>query len=82
MRVAIDHIQVMPDFMPEVMVAYKENHSALMLDEANIRLEAYANDVASTVHQQTSHFRNWCNCLESWMAVTRQGVTDNGLCPE
>lgn len=44
--------------------------------------EVFVDEVAVLAHKETLHYRKWKETVEPWMAIPREGVPHDIVCPE
>lgn len=96
MQVALVHVQIKPQHIPEFIAATRANHEASVREIGNRRFdvlqsaenpahfvlyEAYATAADAAAHKQTPHYLRWRDTVAPWMAAPRQGVAYIGLFP-
>ncbi len=96
MQVMIVHVHVMPEHINDFIEATKKNHEASVQENGNRRFdvlqsphdltrfvlyEAYDSQDDVAAHKKTTHYLEWRETVENWMASPRESVPYNGLLP-
>jgi autoinducer 2-degrading protein len=96
MQVTIVHVHVKPEYINDFIEATQKNHEASIQEKGNCRFdvlqdthdlsrfvlyEAYASLDDAAAHKKTTHYLEWRETVEAWMASPREGVPYNGLFP-
>jgi len=96
MIVTIVHVKVKPEHLDAFIAATRKNHELSVKEPGNLRFdvlqkageptefalyEAYEDNSYAAVHKETAHYLEWRSAVADWMAVPREGIRYDALCP-
>lgn len=96
MQVSIVHVHVKPENINDFMEVTRKNHEASIQENGNRRFdvlqsthdlsrfvlyEAYDSLDDAAAHKKTTHYLEWRETVEEWMASPRESVPYNVLYP-
>ncbi|MFC1770333.1 antibiotic biosynthesis monooxygenase [Candidatus Margulisiibacteriota bacterium] len=91
------YVHVKKEHVQDFMTATKTNHSHSIQEPGNKRFdviqsvddpsrfllyEAYESEEAAAEHKKTAHYLQWREVVADWMAVPREGIKYNSICPK
>jgi len=97
MIVTCVHVYVKKEYINDFIEASIKNHTGSIQEPGNMRFdvlqasedparfllyEAYESEDASAAHKKTLHYREWRETVAGWMALPREGVRYEVICPE
>lgn len=90
-------VHVVPDRVPEFLIATRANAAASLRESGVLRfdvvqdladpahvvlVEVYRDDTAAAAHKETAHYATWRDAVTDMMAVPRSSVKFRAIAPD